>query len=90
MRGLVGVVAIVFMAGPASGYCSQPDPPYCATTYGSFDSSYDFDSCKSQMQSYQSDVESFLSCQKRDSQTAIDEYNDAVESFNRRAREGIR
>ena len=52
---------------------------------------------QARMDSYKSDAESFLSCQKREaddflanlkrkSDGVIQEYNDAVESFNRRAR----
>ena len=37
------------------------------------------------MESYKSDLESYLSCMKRESDSAIMEYNDAVASFNRRA-----
>ena len=40
------------------------------------------------MESYQSDVEEYLACQKRQNQAVIDEYNETVESFNRRARGG--
>jgi hypothetical protein len=53
----------------------------------------DFDRCKREMQSYRDEVESYLSCLKReseqlrrDSDGAISDYNDAVASFNRRAR----
>jgi len=66
--------------------CFKPDAPYCATTYGRFDDESDFDQCKIEMESYKSDVEEFLACQRRESQEAIDDYNEAVESFNRRAR----
>jgi hypothetical protein len=45
------------------------------------------------MNSYKSEAESFLSCMRRESEefkrktdSVIDEYNGAVESFNRRAR----
>jgi hypothetical protein len=45
------------------------------------------------MSSYQSEAQDYLSCMRREaddlkrkSDTVIDEYNGAVESFNRRAR----
>jgi hypothetical protein len=72
--------------GDAVASCYKPDAPYCATSYGQFDDRSDFDSCKSRMESYKSEVEDFLSCQRRESQQTIDDYNEAVESFNRRAR----
>ena len=89
------VLSLASSALGAWGYCSKPSEPYCATRYGPFNDTHDFDRCKREMQSYRSDVESFLSCQRtevenirRDNERAIQEYNDAVESFNRRARGG--
>ena len=77
----------------AASYCSEPTPPTCATRYGAFDDQNDFDRCKRQMASYQGEAQDFLSCTKREaddlkrkSDGVIDEYNGAVESFNRRAR----
>lgn len=66
--------------------CYQPDAPSCATGYGGFDDEDEFDSCKSEMESYQSDVEDYLSCLKRNADEAIESYDDAVSSFNQRAR----
>jgi predicted ribosome quality control (RQC) complex YloA/Tae2 family protein len=90
---IILVLSLALSAMAAWGYCSEPSAPSCATRYGPFDDTYDFDRCKREMQSYQSDVESFLSCQRSeiekirsDNERAIQEYNDAVESFNRRAR----
>jgi hypothetical protein len=72
--------------GPVSAYCSKPDAPHCATGYGKFDDQYDFDRCRSEMQNYRDEVETILECQKRESQQVLNDYNEAVESFNRRAR----
>ncbi|RWN98692.1 hypothetical protein [Mesorhizobium sp.] len=83
---------------PALAYCSEPSAPYCATSYGSFNEQYEFESCKQEMESYQSEVEDFLSCNNREAQDAIDtakrandnaisEYDNAVQSFNSRARQ---
>ena len=79
--------------------CSEPSVPYCASKYGAFDDQDEFRRCKSEMESYQSEAQDFLSCVKREaddvlsslkrkSDRVIDEYNGAVESFNRRARGG--
>lgn len=83
---LVASLMVVSMPTIAAAYCSKPDAPYCATRYGPFDDQYDFDRCKREMQSYRDDVQSFLSCLKRESDQTINDYNDAVASFNRRAR----
>lgn len=89
---LAGISALAFSSS-SWAYCSAPSAPYCATRYGAFDDQDDFDRCKRQMQSYQSEVESFLSCSQREiddlrqkSKSELDEYNNAVDSFNRRAR----
>ncbi len=76
--------------------CSEPSAPYCANSYGAFDDEGEFDSCKRELENYKSDVEDFIRCNKREAQEAIDnasransraieEFNEAVESFNRRA-----
>lgn len=97
---LVASLMVVSMPTIAAAYCSKPDAPYCATRYGPFDDQYDFDRCKREMQSYRDDVQSFLSCLKRESDQTINDYSisswtkagspDASRvstySFNRRAR----
>lgn len=93
-----GLAALLWY-NSALAYCSEPSAPSCAARYGAFDDHWDFERCKSGMESYKYDVESFVSCNSREAQEAIDkargensdatsEYNDAVESFNRRARGG--
>jgi hypothetical protein len=93
MRALIIFASLAITAGSAQAYCSAPSASYCATRYGVFDDQDDFDLCKRQMASYQSEAQDFLSCTnreaddlKRKSDGVIDEYNGAVESFNRRAR----
>ena len=93
MRVLMILASLMVTASSAQAYCSSPSAPYCATRYGAFDDQNDFDRCKRQMASYQGEAQDFLSCTKREaddlkrkSDGVIDEYNGAVESFNRRAR----
>lgn len=80
------MIAAVSITAEAGAFCTKPDAPYCAASFGAFDDRSDFESCRSEMESYKSNVEEFLSCQKRESDSAVSDYNDAVESFNRRAR----
>jgi hypothetical protein len=100
VRTAAFVLAIIVAAFPleALAYCSEPSAPSCASRYGSFDDEWEFDRCKSEMESYQSDVEQFISCNndeaqraveeaKRASERAASEYSDAVDHFNRRARQ---
>jgi hypothetical protein len=98
MRALVLMASLYGLdVSPALAYCSEPSAPYCATRYGTFDGEDEFRRCKREMESYQSEAQDFLSCQKREvddllsvmkrkSDGVIEEYNSAVESFNRRAR----
>lgn len=51
-----------------------------------FDDQDTFNRCKRGMNSYKDEAESFLSCQKCEADGVIEEYNSAVEAFNRRAR----
>lgn len=78
-------------------YCSEPSAPSCASRFGAFEDEWEFDRCKSDMESYKSDVEDFMSCERREAQDAVDEaerkaesaasdYSDAVDDFNRRTR----
>ena len=92
-KTLLAIGALTLVTAPAQAYCSSPTAPYCATRYGSFDDQDDFDRCRRQMTSYQSEAQDYLSCMRREaddlkrkSDTVIEEYNSAVESFNRRAR----
>lgn len=98
MKILLSATVALLASQPvaAYAYCSEPSAPYCSSQYGSFNDQWDFDRCKSEMESYQSDVEQFLSCNNRLAEEAIDDarrknndassaYSDAVDSFNRRA-----
>ena len=80
------MLVLTSAATPANAYCSSPSAPSCAAQYGAFDDQDDFDRCKRQMSSYQSEAQNYLSCVRRETDSAIEEYNSAVDSFNRRAR----
>jgi hypothetical protein len=80
---LVGIAAF---ATPAFASCYAPSAPSCASRYGAFDDEDAFRRCKREMEAYKSEAQDFLSCTKRQSDGVIEEYNNAVESFNRRAR----
>jgi hypothetical protein len=83
---LITTALLLPLTADAQGYCSKPDAPSCASRYGTFDDQDEFERCRSRMTAYRSDVESYLSCIKRESDSALQDYNDAVERFNQRAR----
>ncbi len=79
--------------GPAAAYCSTPTAPYCAEQYGRFDDEYDFNSCRREMENYRSEVEDFISCNKREAQDATDKANreaqEAIDKAKRESQEAI-
>jgi hypothetical protein len=94
MRRSFLIARILFgSADLAYASCYAPSAPYCAARYGVFDDRDAFDQCRREMTNYQTEVQDYLACirreteeLKRKSDAVIDEYNNAVESFNRRAR----
>lgn len=96
MRWGTAFSLLLLTTNAASAYCSEPSAPYCAQQWDAFDSEYDFDSCKSDMKSYENAVDDYVQCLRREVEEAADEarrkgadalstYNNAVEAFNRRA-----
>jgi hypothetical protein len=80
-------VLVVSFQPASARSCYEPSVPYCASSYGAFDDEDDFRRCKSDMESYQSEVEDYLSCLRKSSNEVLDEYNTAVDNFNRRAQD---
>jgi hypothetical protein len=78
-RLAVLAVAVIATTNLAYAYCAVPDAPSCATRYGAFDDQDDFERCRRRMTTFRDELESHLQCVR-------DEYNQAVERFNRRAR----
>ncbi|MGX5827378.1 hypothetical protein [Mesorhizobium sp. 43Arga] len=88
MRSILLMSALLGLTSSAHAYddCSEPEKPWCVQRYGAFDDEDDFNRCKSQILSYRSDVDDYLSCLKKNSEEAASEYEDAVSAFNRRAK----
>jgi hypothetical protein len=93
MRIFIAASLAVFiqtMPFEALAYCSKPSEPYCVAKYSGFDDESEFRRCKNDMENYRSEVEAYISCNNDEvgsnNQTAVNEYESAVESFNRRAR----
>ena len=83
----IGVATLATLTTPSFAFfCSEPSAPYCVSSYGAFNDGYDFENCKRDVEQYGSQVEDYLDCLSQESQEVIDAYNDAIESFNRRAR----
>src|SRR5262245_51100300 len=66
-RRLICALGVLFIpAVPAAAYCSKPSAPYCAERYGRFTDENDFDRCRREMESFKLDMESFISCTRRE------------------------
>jgi hypothetical protein len=96
LRILVALSVTSLSTNAAFAYCAQPSAPYCSTSYGQFSDEWEFERCKNEMVTYQSETERYVSCRNDEAQEAIEEansdnrkvssdYSEAVENFNRRA-----
>jgi hypothetical protein len=84
------IMAILFLTAiaqqaSAAMYCTRPRDPDCPML-GKFDSDYEFQSCKSDMESYQVAVNKYAQCLDDEKSSTIKEFNKAVERFNCYAR----
>lgn len=81
----------------AAAFCSSISAPSCISRYGAFDDEDDFNRCRREMADFEQEVDRFMRCQndaaqaairdaKQENESAISEFNQAVESFNRRAK----
>jgi hypothetical protein len=82
---VVGVLLIVTVT-QSHAFCSPPHALYCASSFGRFDERHEFERCKREMEYYRDELDRYLSCLRDDRDKAARDYNDAVESFNHRAR----
>ncbi|WP_192932541.1 hypothetical protein [Sinorhizobium meliloti] len=71
---IVTLAACALASSGAWAYCSEPSAPSCANGYGSFQDQWEFDSCKSDMDRFKSEIEDFISCKQRE----VDDANDAA------------
>jgi hypothetical protein len=87
MKAILFVAAALALSctSAKANFCSEPDPPFCADLYMEFSDQTDFELCKYDMDDYKDEVEEYLDCLSQASEDAIEQYNDAVESFNLRA-----
>ena len=73
------------LAEPANAQCREPTKPYCVNRYIPFESEWDFESCKSDMERYKGDVEIYAQCLTKQIEAAYAQYNEAVRDFDHQA-----
>ncbi|WP_141247138.1 hypothetical protein [Mesorhizobium sp. WSM3866] len=69
----------------ANDETKRPEPPSCASYGFQFSGEYDFDSCKSEMEEYRRKIAGYGRCLASEQEQAIEQFNETVESFNRKA-----
>ena len=72
-------------SSPGSCACSPPLAPDCVSQPREFGDDYELHECKFAMEFYAASVTQFRSCLREADQKAIDDFDNAVKSFNRRA-----
>ena len=77
---VLGSVAVV----PSTAHaliCSEPSEPYCIDDFDGFDR-MEFESCRSDVESYLQNVEDYIDCMRREQQRVSEDANDVIEKFN--------
>lgn len=86
-RIATAIAALIAIPSAASAFCMAPSEPYCIRSFGTFDDEFSFDSCRREIDSYESDLSSFLDCQNRATQDAGRKIRDAQEEIDTAQRE---
>ncbi|RKQ70357.1 hypothetical protein BCL74_2302 [Oceanibaculum indicum] len=91
MRSRLLALALGLLAAQeasALSYCSEPSVPFCAELIGKFNDQWEYQLCRQELESYRYDVERYIACVREEAdsmvQEAVDDYEDAVDSFNMR------
>jgi len=77
------LIIALMLTNSASAYgrCYKPADPGCPIL-GKFEDRLSYDMCRSQMETYQSEVDDYLRCLKKDAAETLEEYNRSVKRFN--------
>lgn len=62
-------------------YCIEPSEPYCVRSYGTFDSEYEFKSCKREVEYYLEELQDYAMCIAEE---AEDKQKEVIDNFNRK------
>ena len=69
---------------PVAALCTEPTTPSCADDLDTFGTSdqWEFDSCRSEIEQFKSEVEDYIECVKRQISDMLDAYNEQVRKYN--------
>jgi hypothetical protein len=90
---LIALLVIAYIGAPSRSFafmiCTEPSEPSCVSMYGKFDSEWEFTSCKSDVQSYISELSDWVECLQKDvnqkSAEAKEKADEIVKQFNCKA-----
>ena len=68
-----------------SGMIKRPQPPGCVG-YILPGEDFEIESCRSEVEEFKFTTNKYIECLKAEAKQAIDEYNEAVQSYNRSVR----
>lgn len=88
LAGAIALSILALSAPPSAGfgsYCSKPRPPWCIDQSSTYKDQFAFSGCRSDVQSYVSDVDRYVDCLSDEQRDAINTSNRVVKRFNCKA-----
>lgn len=82
---IILTLLFVVLSINAYAFCSEPSKPYCVSSYGNFNSSSEFESCKYNVERYVRDASDYMECLSKEINETQDEVKDVVNNFNNMA-----
>ena len=82
---LISSITLASSPSHAFLFCNEPREPSCVDGNGYFDDEDQFNSCKSEVENYISDVKTYTECLIEEHDKAVKQSNDVIEKFNCRA-----
>ena len=83
LSGLVAVVSLMVFGEQALAYCSEPVEPSCIDMLSMSRDQFSVDMCRLEVESYISDMQSYVECVQRDASSKVDEQIDRYNCYAR-------
>jgi hypothetical protein len=87
--GLLLAAFTAIHASAAVAACSEPEAPACASWFDQFDTPYDLQSCKQDMENYKDEADEYGKCLKDLADKMEKKAKKVGEDFERRASKGV-
>lgn len=93
MRSVILALFVAFLPFPSLGqsiFCGNPEPPFCLTSFNTFQDKMAFDRCGREMDMYWTEVDQFIACMKQATMDEAGQYDRALDYWNCKAKGGVR